>query len=54
MPIIPENVNKLSISEAFNQQDVLGVSMEMESVPAEDLTQKVSDLQTEALDDSMT
>lgn len=46
MPTIPENVNKLSISEAFNEEGVLGESMEIESVPVEDLTQEVSELQT--------
>jgi hypothetical protein len=32
MPSLPEDFNKLSISEAFNQENVLGVSMEMEPV----------------------
>lgn len=32
MPVISEDYTKLSISEAFNQADVLGVSMEIEPV----------------------
>lgn len=32
MPVIPEDYTKLTISEAFNQADVLGVSMEIEPV----------------------
>ncbi len=42
MPTVPEDEFRLSISEAFNKEDVLGVSMEMETVTTE--TQKVSDL----------
>lgn len=53
MPTIPESFNKLSISEAFNEEGVLGESMEIESAPVEDLAQEVSELPTKPIVDEI-